>query len=509
MFPKKLLIGLLSAAVVVASAGLVTAQTHGTDTTEEAKTMSKAWYDYLKAVEKVTQTLQGAPAYTTDPTGMIDLQGGMIITNIMSQFSSAGSGPRANRPRWSFFDTPDVRIGVDNPDTRYLSAVAPNGDGQNVYRVYGNRSNSCDMIHLVLDPANPMGGGATLEDEDMKNLAGTQLQLGEDYETYFSTAALRDSAWFNWLEIPESDELAIHHRYTVCNYHTERPGDVFIERVGTEGVAVTPEEWRDIPALTEGILRGTAVMENQQPFWAGFADLIQNSGLPPNVVAPWGATGALGITSQLTTNSWLDIPDGMALVVKVRNDYPGAYGSFMLYNAWGSSLPWGHHMANGSFEISGSPGNSYFVPGTIPEDVPAQLCPSPPIPPPAVPALCEDKLWTTIVISNEDPVSIHPITGEDVVPQNWMGTFGFKPVYLAGRLQSVPNNGDPNDPMNPFNMVQGPGPWMAYALPLVPIAFITPGSPVLPADTSFITTDERSAQIRERQIYQSEKYAPW
>ena len=37
----------------------------------------------------------------------------------------------------------------------------------------------------------------------------------------------------------------------------------------------------------------------------------------------------------------------------------------------------------------------------------------------------------------------------------------------------------------------------------------TPFSPALAQDMQFITLDERSAQIRERQVYQKQKYAPW
>ena len=49
---------------------------------------------------------------------------------------------------------------------------------------------------------------------------------------------------------------------------------------------------------------------------------------------------------------------------------------------------------------------------------------------------------------------------------------------------------------------------MAFGF-LVPQAAITPFSPVLPADFEWISEDDRTAQIRERQIYQQEKYAPW
>jgi hypothetical protein len=346
-------------------------------------------------------------------------------------------------PRWDHFDNPNVRIGIDNPDTKYLAVWIPNGDGEQVYRVYGNRSNSCDMIVLVNDPTSPTGGGQTIEDENMFNTSGGPLGPDEDYEVFLSTAELRDSAWDNWLEIGVSDQLNISHRYTVCNYHTERPGSVHVERLGTEGVAITAEEFRNKETLIEGILRATDTLVNQQPFWGTFSDLIVNSGLPANIIAPWGLTGGLGITTQLSNTSWIDLADDEALVIKMRTDYPGAYGSLQLFNAWGSSLPWGHHMANGSFEIDGSAGNAYFIPSSIDEPVPPQ-----------VGGMGETARYTYIVVSNQDP-GVH----------NWIGTMGHKPVFAAARLQSV---------LDPADMarVSGQGPWMplSFVVPLATIA---------------------------------------
>ncbi len=498
MFTRTIFLAMLGAMLLALTPGLAMATGDGDDDDDspgvhncraltgearqeckKTRAMSRAWFKYLKAVKRVTKDLQQSPSYQSDPTGLIDIQTGMISVNILSNMSSAGSGLRGMRPRWNAFDTPNVRLGIDNPDTRYLSVWIPNGDGQQIYRIRGNRSDSCDLIILTNDPTNPLGGGATLEDENMFDTAGGSLDLGEDYEVYLSTTELRDPAWENWMEIGASDELNISHRHTVCNYHTERPGPVSIERVAADGVAITAEEFRNTETLTRGIERATATMENQQPFWGTFSETIMNSGLPANVIGPWNLTGGLGIQSQLSNTSWIDIEDDEALIIKVRNDYPGGYGSFMLFNAWGSSLPWGHHMANGSFEIAQTIGNSYFIPSAIEEPIPPQ-----------VGGMGETAKFTTIVVSKEDP-GVH----------NWIGTMGHKPVFIAGRLQSVL---DPAD----VAMVSGVGPYMPLSF-VVPLAAVVPGSPALPSDMVFVTPEERSAQIRERQVYQADKYQPW
>ena len=496
MFNRKLLSSAACALALSIVPGLASAQTNGNGNNTDSKEMSKTWYSYLKAVEDVTKELQGSSSYQSDPTGLFDIQTGMMITNLMTNMNSAGSGMRGNRPRWGFFDTPETRLGIDNPDTRYLSAEFRMEDDSTAFKVYGNRSNTCDMIALIFDGTNPNGGGDTIEDEDMFNTNSGPLGPNDDYEIYLSKLSARDPGWLNWLQIPDgASEIAVHHRHTACNYHTERPGDVFIERLGTEGVAITAEEFRDIDGVTAGMDRAIATMQNQQPFWGTFTDVITGSGLPANVIAPWGLTGSIGITSQLSYTGWIDLEDDEALVMRFRSDYPGAYGSVMLFNAWGSSLPWGHHMANGSFEVAGSTGNSYLRPDLGPIPIPDNLCNFPGVDP----AGCEGVAkYTTVVVSNNDPNV-----------NNWIGTMGHKPVFMAGRLQSVL---DPADVAE----ISGLGPWMGFAQ-VVPLAVLESQDPaqlgaygLVPGfNITYVSDEQRAAQIRERQVYQQEKYAPW
>jgi hypothetical protein len=496
MFKRELLTTAACVLVLSVAPGLASAQTNGNGPNPDAKEMSKALFDYYKALEVVTKELQGSPSYATDPTGLVDIQTSIMLTNVMANMSAAPSGPRGNRPRWGFFDTPETRIGIDNPDTRYLSAIIVDSDDASVFRVSGNRSNSCDMITLINDGTNPAGGGDTIEDEDMFNTVGGALGPDEDFEIYISKDVVRDPSWLNWLEIPVGTvDINVSQRYTMCNYHTERPGDITIERVGTEGVAITADEFRDIDALTTGIKRATLTMEQQQPFWGTFSEVITGSGLPANVIAPWGLTGGLGITSQLSYTGWIDLEDDEALVIRVRADYPGAYGSVQLFNAWGSSLPWGHHMANGSFEISGSTGNAYFRPDLAPIPIPDNLCMFPGVDP----AGCQGfAKYTTIIVSNGDATA-----------NNWIGTMGHRPVFMAGRLQSVLDIADVEE-------VSGLGPWMGFAQ-VVPLAVIQSQDPVqlqpyglIPGfNITYASEAQRAAQIRERQLYQKAKYAPW
>ena len=97
--------------------------------------------------------------------------------------------------------------------------------------------------------------------------------------------------------------------------------DVFCERVGTDGVAITADEYRNPALMIKQIELGTAVMENQQPFWAGFSDLITAT-VPVNTIPAWRATAGLGIQSQLNSTGWGELADDEALVVSFDTDTP-------------------------------------------------------------------------------------------------------------------------------------------------------------------------------------------
>jgi len=272
-------------------------------TPPELDDMTAAFLNYLEVTRAITLELRDSASFGSDPVGMIDIMTGMMIANLRNSMGSSAGGFRG-RPRWGAFDNPNVRLGVDNPDTRYLAANIENTSGDNIYRVWGNRGNTVDWILLSLDSTNPMGGGGTIEDEDLVNLDGDPLQPNEDFEVCVSTAEQYDDTYMdNWLEIPSSEELAIHSRYTVCNYATQRPADIFIERMGTEGVAITAEEYRAPEVMIKQIEQGTAVMENQQPFWGTFSTLI--TGLADvNEMTIWRETAALGIQTQMNALGW-------------------------------------------------------------------------------------------------------------------------------------------------------------------------------------------------------------
>lgn len=441
---------LLPAVLAVSTMGAVHA------VAQDADAMLDEWEAYLDTAKSVSQQLRmNQNSVQRDPVGLIDIMTGFMRTNFDNAMSSSATSFRG-RPRFNAFDDPNTRIGIDNPDTRYLGVHIPNGDGQQIYRVWGNRSNSKDMIHLTNDATNPMGGGATLEDEDMVNLKGKPLKKNQDFEIFFSTAELYEPSYMlNWLEIGSTDGLNISSRYTVCNYKKERPGDIAVERMGTKGVVITPEEFRNVDSMRQGIGRAVAGITQQQPFWGTFGDFVRNSGLPPNTIVRWAPTGGLGITTQLSFTSYVEIADDEALVVSYRTDLPTEYASLQMHNDWGSSLPWGHAPVNMSVGCDGKSNSK----GT-------------------------DDGFTHLVISKEDP-GVH----------NWITTMGFDSVFMSGRLQGF-------DPAFTAELQQPFGPWA----PVTQIVKLVDLPSVLPSDTKYVNANKRAKQIAERQEYQRDKY---
>jgi hypothetical protein len=443
---------LISAAVAVSAMGSVSA------VAQSDQAMLDAWDAYLATSAQITQILKSSPAVAYDATGLVDIMTGMMRTNIDNGMSSSAASYRG-RPRWNQFDTPDVRIGIDNPDTRYLAAHIPNEDGQQIYKVSGNRSNSTDMILMLFDGTSPSGGGQTIEDENMVNLEGKSLKKDQDYEVYFSTAELYDPSYMlNWLEIGVGDVANVHSRYTVCDYKKERPGDTTIERIGTEGVSISGEEFRNSTSMARGIQRGITTMSQQQPFWAFFGDAVRGQ-LPPNFFPPWNFTGNLGITTQLSTTGYARIQPDEAMIVKFRTfDMPADYSSLQLHNEWGSSLPWGHASVNMSVGCGGS-ANSHQT---------------------------EDG-YTYLVLSHEDP-GVH----------NWIDLMDYPEVFMSTRIQSF-------DAAYQDDLLDPQGPWRIRSQ-IVKLADL---ADALPADMKTSDEKKRTAQIAERQQYQRDKYAPW
>lgn len=469
-----LVVGLVCVAIAAAGAPL-DANGQGLGSPDKnVEAMNKAFSDYLKAIKDTQKAFLAADTFGLDDAhavGAYDLITAFMHSAARNNLTSSGSGLRGY-PRFAGFDDPDTRIGVDNPDTQYMGTIVPNGDCEGVWRIFGNRTNTVDFILTTFDTASGLGGGPTLEDEDM------MINPDGSFEVYASCPQNRDLAWDNWLELIPSAALQIARRQSHCDWATEAPGEIHIERVGSAGVPSGP---LDPAVMAAQINVGTALFETQAPFWPAFVDTIKQN-IPVNTATPWQPTGGLGITTQLNMLMWFDLEDDEALIIRLPDEDVAAYYGFQLSNFWGSSADWANRHASMSWGLDGTCQAEQAI-GPSPHPAQALITAN------GGPD-CGFQRAYFIVVSKNDPGV-----------QNWVETAEMSQGLLAARLQSVPAADFPN--------VVGFSCMLPVAFPPMPVNQVAPFLQSIGAASPGFTPADRSDQLEVRQDFARNKYVFW
>lgn len=434
--------------------------------------LEKAFKDYLESIREMQKSFVASDTFLLDDAhtvGAYDLITAFVQSSMRANLSSSGTG-RRGYPRMAGFDDPDTRIGVDNPDTQYMAALVNNSDEQGIWRVTGNRSNTADFILTTFDTSAGTGGGPTLEDEDMV------IAPDGSYEVYASSPGVRDPAWDNYLELPQSEILQIARRHSSCDWTDEFPGEVHIERVGSEGVPSAP---LDPNVMTQQIVDGTSVNEIQAPFWPAFIDTVKQ--IPVNTATPWQPTGGLGITTQLNMLMWYQLEDDEALIIRFPDEEVAAYYGFQLSNFWGSSRDWANRHVSMSWGLGGTCQAEMSQPTFHPaqQKILAEGGP-----------FCGQQDAYFIVVSKQDPGV-----------RNWVETAEMKEGLLAARLQSVPGSEFPD--------VVGFSCMLPVALPPVSVAAVKGVLQQLGASFTPYDANDRAEQLEVRQNFVRKKYVFW
>ena len=435
--------------------------------------VKNAYRDFLLAFEDLEEQFRESDTIDIDEAhqvGAYDLITAFLNNAGRQGISSSGTG-RRGRPRFAGFDDPDTRIGVDNPDTQYMGTVVDNSSGNEIYRVFGNRSNSVDFILTLFDTSTGTGGLGTLEDEDMV------IEPDGSYEAFFSSTALRDPAWDNWVELPALDGIQIARRHSHCDWSQEVPGEVHIERVGTAGVP-TPDP--DVDVMIRQYEDATQLVQTQGPFWPAFVNSIKDN-IPVNTATPWRPTGGLGITTQLSMLAWFDLEDDEALILRLPDEDVAKYYGLQISNFWGSSADWANRQASLSWGLDGTCQSEESQPTFHPAQQLISANGGP---------FCGQQDAHFVVISKQDPGI-----------QNWIDTSGMTEGLIAARLQSV----DAAD----FPDVVGLGSCSLPVAIAVPTAFVQPTLQQLGASFTNFTPADRAEQLEERQNFVREKYVFW
>ena len=461
-----LAIALSFAVVRFAGPDFATAQT-------EEEAVATAFTDFLNAYQVMESTFVASDTFNIDEAhkvGAYDLLTAFLNNAGRSTLSTSGTG-RRGYPRFAGFDDPDTRIGIDNPDTQYMATNIFNASGQEIYRVFGNRTNTADFILTLFDTSTGTGGLGTLEDENMV------FEADGSYEVFLSTAELRDPSWANWLEIPALDNIQVARRHSHCDWSQEVPGEVHVERLSNIGV---PSGDPDMVVLEQQYRDAIAILETQAPFWPNFANTIKLF-FPVNEATPWRRTAQLGITTQANSLMWFDLEDDEALIIRYPDEGLAGYYGVQISNFWGSSPDWANRHASLSWGKDGTCQAELSKPTRHPEQ--ADILENGGVE-------CGKQDAYFVVVSKKDPRV-----------RNWIETSSLQQGIIAGRQQSVPED-----------QLDGVvDPWSCSK----PTAFRVPtkwawlGIWLLGGDWSFYGPNKRKEQLIERQDFARSKYVFW
>lgn len=354
------IVGLLGLKTFLESKGvsLRPATLNVTVPTSDTEDLQTAWAEYYAAVDEVRTNFEASPSFAIDEAHRAGTY--QVLQAIMAgNLNGLMGGGDGNYPHIRLVLSPSMKLGVDNPDTFYRGATVSNADGQNVYRVWGNRGTASDFLFELFYGPDPRGAISVFEDEDLI------LDADGNFEIFLS--ATRPEGAENWMELKQDDRnLLLLIRDSFTNWETETAATLSIERLGEAGVA-SPDLTE--AALVQQIKDATQVLLRQGQFWPEFSSNLRVMG--ENNFMPFRVSGNLGIISQYFAPGFYSVGVDEALVVTIP-DVEAGYCGLQLANFWAASPDWvnrhtslswcnegaqAHRSADGSYVFVVSPGD--------------------------------------------------------------------------------------------------------------------------------------------------------
>ena len=345
----------------------------------EAAQLQEAWAKYYAAIDEVRANFEASKAFKIDDAhraGAYELLQAIIAGNM----NGVIAGRDGSYPHIRLVLSPNMKLGVDNPDTFYRGASVANPDGETVYRVWGNRGTASDWLLELFYGPDPNGAISVFEDEDLITDADGNFEL------FLSANRMGE----NWMELPEDDRvILLMIRDSFTNWETERAATIEIERVGDAGVPSANLTEAD---LVQPILDATQILLRQGQFWPQFSENVRLVGA--NNFAPWQSSGTLGILSQYFVPGFFSVAEDEALIVTMP-DVEAGYCGLQLTNFWAASPDWVNRHTSLSWCNEGA------------------------------------QAW-----QNEDGNYVFVISPQDPGVQNWIDTSGNTQGVLYFRIQS-------------------------------------------------------------------------
>ncbi|PWJ44817.1 DUF1214 domain-containing protein [Sediminitomix flava] len=403
--------------------------------TNEQQVLEQAWNTFYQTISEIEDKYLATKVYEMDSVhkaGAYEL----LQTQIAAQLSGAVSGGDGSYPHFRNLLDPGKRIGIDNPDTYYRAANISNFDGKTVYRIYGNRGNTADFLLEIFFPENPKGAISVMDDEEIT------FDENGNFEVYISANKTGE----NWIEFPKSDKVyMIISRHSHANWEKELSGNIYIERLGTEG---KPSKNSSPTVLAKRITAAANILKYQGEFWPSFQRKIKLIG--KNKAIAFKPTGEIGILTQYNSVGSFELENNDALVIKIP-EIDAEYCGFQLTDFWAASPDWPNRQCSLSWGRNGK----------------AQAYKS------------KDGYYY-FVISKEDPQI-----------QNWLDPCGMTAGVFVIRLQSVKQKD------------------VKKIKPETTLVKLSELDTVLPRDIPSFNAEQRKKQISIRQEHVKRRYQTW
>lgn len=289
--------------------------------------LSKAWEQFCDELKAVGPQVFADPA----PANALDRARGFqyLSQNISLGLDIGLEHADTMFPQFFRVMTPTRKYGGDNPDCLYLRTFI---DGEQTYRIVGNRGGVHYLVFSVYRPVDTVPDG---ESAEVGRILGSELET--EWDGSFEIVLSPDEHPGNWIKTPpESDRVTI--RQFFGDWAEEEPISVRIQRVGQDAPPppISPER------VANGLVFASAHVANTMSYWRNWQERYREQ---PNTFRSSATQTKVGAApgGVIYHMYWMVEPDEALLIEFTPPTCD--YWELELNDYWMTSPDYRYHMA--------------------------------------------------------------------------------------------------------------------------------------------------------------------